>query len=300
MAPPTSRRPGFSRRAQYSLFVGYIIAVLGVLVAALLLITAHFDPKGHSALRALLGDIASPFSALGRSVARGGNGALEGVSAYVQAGSKNRALTAEVLDKRAKLIEGQNALLENQRLKALLRIAQTEPGPLIAARIISTTGESSRRYAMLDKGVLHGIAIGEPVRATLGLVGQVIETGAISSRVLLISDTGNIVPVKRVTDGVTAFANGTGDGLLTVIPVIPGSGTFNRGDIFVTSGAGGVYPPGIPVAVVVSIGRDGANARTLADLGQLDFALVERPFVAPPPAPTEIKAKAKKHRVAAE
>lgn len=300
MAPPVSRRPGFSRRAQFSLFIGYIIALCGVLVAALLLITAHFDPEGHNALRAVLGDVASPFSSAGRSVARGASGAFESITAYIDAGSKNRAMANEMKANRTKLIEGQNAKLENQHLRALLKIGQNEGGSAIAAHLVSTTGESSRRYAMIDKGSLHGILVGQPVRAAEGLVGQVTQTGAISARVLLISDTGNIVPVKRVSDGVTGFARGTGEGLLSVIPVVPGTPAFVRGDVFVTSGAGGVYPPGIPVAVIVSVDRDGANGRSFADPTALDFALIEKPFIVPPPAPTEIKAKPKKHKVATE
>ena len=119
MAPPASRRPGFSRRAQYSLFVGYVIAVLGALVGSLLLITAQLDPQGHNALRAFLGDIASPISGAGRAVVRGVAGAGNGITAYFNAGSKNRALNAEVMANRTKLIEGQNTKLENQRLKSL-------------------------------------------------------------------------------------------------------------------------------------------------------------------------------------
>jgi len=302
MAPPASRRPGFSRRAQYGLFVGYIIAVLGVLVAALLLVTARLDPKGHNALRSFLGDVASPFSSAGRSVVRGVSGVGAGVAAYVDAGSKNRALKAEVGANRTKLIDGQNARLENARLKALLRIAQSETGPMIAARLISSTGESSRRYATIDKGTLQGVAVGEPVRAPDGLVGHIVQTGAISAQILLISDTGNVVPVKRTTDGVAAFMSGDGDGLLAVHLVSAGAGAIKKGDVFVTSGAGGIYPPGIPVGVVTVVDRDGARARAFADPGTFDFALVQKPFIVPLPEPTEIKAKpkAKKKRAVAE
>ncbi len=298
MAPPVSRRPGFSRRAQLGLFFGYIFAIFGVLTGALMLLTAHFDPEGHNALRAMLGDVAAPFSSAGRAAVRGAGELVDGAAAYLDAGSKNRALASEVKANRVRLIEGQAAKLENQRLRALLKIAQNETGPVIAAHLVSTTGTSSRRYAMIDKGSLHGLSVGQPVRAAQGLVGQIVQTGAISARVLLISDTGNVVPVKRVSDGVTGFARGTGDGPLIIVPVVPGAAPFARGDVFVTSGAGGVYPPGIPVAVISSVDRDGAYGRSLADPAALDFALIEKPFVAPPPAPTEIKAKAKKRRAA--
>jgi len=296
MAPQTSRRPGFSRRAQFSLFLGYIVAVLGALVGALLLVTAHFDPEGHNAVRALLGDLASPFSSAGRTVVRGVAGVGDGIGAYINAGSKNRAMQAELKASRTRLIAGENALHENERLRGLLKLAQTETGPVIAARLISSTGENSRRYAMIDKGAFNGVTNGEPVRSVDGLVGQVVQTGAISAQVLLISDTGNVVPVRRVTDDLTGLSTGTGDGLLTIHALVAGVSPFKPHDVLVTSGAGGLYPPGIPVAVVIAIGREGAIARPIADPEQLDFALIERPFVAPLPTPTTITAKAKKKK----
>ncbi len=300
MAPPVSRRPGFSRRAQFSLFVGYLAAAFGGLVGALLIVTAHFDPAGHNAVRALLGDIASPFSSAGRAVVRGIWGAGEGVFAYVDAGSKNRAMLTELRASRTKLIAGENAIHENERLRGLLRLAQTEGGPMIAARLISSTGSNSRRYAMIDKGALHGVVSGEPVRSVDGLVGQVVQAGAISSQILLITDSGAVVPVRRVSDGLTGLTGGTSDGLLNVHALVAGVTPFKPHDVLVTSGAGGLYPPGIPVAVVIGNGRDGAVARPLADPAELDFALIERPFVAPLPTPTTITAKPKKHHKAAE
>jgi rod shape-determining protein MreC len=67
MAPPSARRPGFSRRAQYGLFLGYVIAVAGVLFAVLLLIVAAIDPRGFSALKGAALDATSPVSRGGSS-----------------------------------------------------------------------------------------------------------------------------------------------------------------------------------------------------------------------------------------
>ncbi len=296
MAPQTSRRPGFSRRAQFSLFIGYIVAVLGALIGALLIVTAHFDPEGHNAVRAFLGDLASPFSSAGRSAVRGVASVGDSVGAYIDAGTKNRAMHAELQASRTKLIAGENAIHENERLRSLLRLAQSESNPVIAARLISSTGENSRRYAMIDKGALQHVSNGDPVRSIDGLVGQVVQTGAISAQILLITDTGNLVPVRRVDGDVTGLATGNGDGLLTIHTLVTGGTPFKPRDVLVTSGAGGLYPPGIPVAIVIAIGREGAIARPLADPEQLDFALVERPFVAPLPTPTTITAKVKKKK----
>lgn len=300
MAPQTTRRPGFSRRAQFSLFIGYIFAVFGALVGALLIVTAHFDPEGHNAIRAVLGDIASPISSAGRAVVRGTLNIGDGIAAYIDAGSKNRAMAAELKAAHARLIAGDNALHENERLHALLKLTPTTSGPVVAARLISSTGENSRRYAMIDKGALSGVMSGEPVRSADGLVGQVVQTGAISAQVLLITDTGNVVPVRRVNDNLTGLAMGSGDGNLVIHALVSGSSPFKPHDILVTSGAGGLYPPGIPVAVVTGVGHDGAIARPLADPGALDFALIERPFVAPLQTPTTISTKQKKKKPKAD
>ena len=70
MAPPKTRRPGFSRRAQYGLFIGYVVAVAGVLFAVLLLIVAMIDPRGFNALRGAALDATLPVTSAGRSVVR--------------------------------------------------------------------------------------------------------------------------------------------------------------------------------------------------------------------------------------
>ena len=74
MAPSRNRRPGFSRRAQYSLFLGYVIAVAGSLVGAVLLVLATLDPPAFAALRAAVGEVTTPISSgiagIGRGIGR--------------------------------------------------------------------------------------------------------------------------------------------------------------------------------------------------------------------------------------
>jgi rod shape-determining protein MreC len=70
LAPPSTRRTGFSRRAQYGLFMGYVVAVGGILLAVLLLVVAIFDPKGFSALKGVALDATTPVSSGGRSIVR--------------------------------------------------------------------------------------------------------------------------------------------------------------------------------------------------------------------------------------
>jgi len=84
------------------------------------------------------------------------------------------------------------------------------------------------------------------------------------------------VPVRLVRDGTPALAVGRGDGTIELRTLEVGQNPFRRGDILVTSGVGGVYPPGVPVAVVSRIQGDTAIARPAADPARADFAIVER------------------------
>ena len=287
MAPPSSRRPGFSRRAQYGLFAGYVVAVVGMIVALLLALTARFDPEGHAAMQMAISDVTSPVSTAARGGVEVVASGFSGVAAYIDAGSKNRAMEAELRASRTELIANQAMKLEIHRLRRLARLVGRTPGAIVTARLVASTGASSRRYATLAAGSREGVAAGQPVRTSEGLVGRVVAAGMVSARVLLITDGGNVVPVRRVGDGMPALATGRGDGGLEVRALEAGTNPFKLGDIFVTSGAGGIYPPNVPVAIARVVNRELALARPLADPNRLDFAIVEPPAVTPlPDAPT--------------
>jgi rod shape-determining protein MreC len=284
MAPPSPRRPGFSRRAQYGIFASYVIAVVGVLLALLLVITARFDPEGHSALQSTAADLTAPISRAGRSIVMTVDDGLESISAYFDAASKNKAMSQELTAARQKLVQADVLRVENARLRALMDIQSPKIAPVASAELVSSTGASSRRYAVLAAGAQSGIANGQPVIGPEGLVGRIVATGQTSSRVLLITDAGNVTPVKRAKDGATALAIGLGDGRLILRPLLSNSPPFRPGDMFVTSGSGGIYRPDIPVAHAINHGREGTLARPAADPARLDFALVEPVYQTAPPA----------------
>lgn len=278
MAPPSTRRPGFSRRAQYGLFIGYIVAVGGVLLAVLLLIVAAVDPRGFAALRGAALDVTAPVSGAGRSVVRFlGNGADE-VSAYFFAASKNKAMREELAAARQKLVEARAVDFENKRLKALLKVSQATEDRVATARIVGSSFDSSRRLATLSAGAASGIRVGQPVRGPEGLIGRVVETGRHAARVLLVTDGSSNIPVQLVPSGLPAIATGKGDGTIEIKPLEVGENPFKRGHILVTSGTGGIFPPNIPVAMVVRTTRDTTIARPLADPARIDFALVQRMY----------------------
>jgi rod shape-determining protein MreC len=102
----------------------------------------------------------------------------------------------------------------------------------------------------------------------------VIETGPDTARVLLVTDPDNVVPVRRASDGLTAFVQGGANGQIDIRLINTGVAVIRKGDVFVTSGSGGLYPPGIPVAVATQPHRDGATGHLASDPSDADFVVV--------------------------
>jgi rod shape-determining protein MreC len=274
MASPPSRRPGFSRRAQFGLFLSYVAALGGVLFAALMLVVAKVDPTGFRALKGAALDVTRPVSAAGHSVSAFFTGMFDSIGNYLGAGAQNEALKRRLAAERRALVQAKATELDNRRLKAMLKLTQEVPDPVAVTTIVGSSFDSVRRLATLSAGASSGIEAGQPVRAPEGLIGRVIERGRWASRVLLVSDAASNVPVRLVRDGTPAIATGHGDGTIDLKTLEVGKNPFRRGDVLVTSGIGGVYPPNIPVAVVAAVDGDRTVARPLADPSRVDYAMV--------------------------
>jgi rod shape-determining protein MreC len=149
---------------------------------------------------------------------------------------------------------------------------------IATGRIVGSSFNSPRRFAILSAGTSDGVRVGMPVRSPSGLVGRIIDAGAIASRVLLVSDRANIVPARLLRNGIPVIAQGRGDGTIDVRPLEVGRNPFRRGDIIITSGTGGLYPPAVPIGRVVKLDNDDAIVVPLADPSTISFAIVEPPF----------------------
>ena len=275
MAPTGSRRSGYSRRAQYNLFTGYVIAGIGALIGAILLALSFFQPQLFGGLRGAAQDGVSPATETAATVRTGTKGFWDTVSGYYRAGSKNAELKREMEIARIRLAEADAVRTENKRLKGLLNLQDRETKPVAVARLVGSSASSTRRFAYLGAGSRDGVAIGMPVRSPRGVVGRILEVGNDSSRVLLLTDTESVLPVRRAQDEVVAFAEGRGDGLIRIKLINLGINPLEPGDIFVTSGAGGYYPPGIAVAILTETTDDGGLARIISDPAATDYVSVE-------------------------
>ena len=291
MARPAHRRPGQSRKAQYSLFAAYVVAVTGAVAGLLLAILSVADPVGFAQLRMASHEVTAPIARVTRSVTGSISGIDDAVSAYVSAGSQNRRLRKELAETRRQLVATSAMQEENRQLKALLQLQQTNRDAIANGYLLTSTSTSSKRLALLSIGRNLGIAPGQPVRGADGLIGRVLSAGPSVSQVLLLADVDNVVPVRRARDGLPALSTGKGNGDLDIRTLNIANNPFKPGDILVTSGTGGLYPPNIPVAIVVRRQDDGALARPLADPGKVDAVSVLRPYTPdnieaqPAPAP---------------
>lgn len=274
MARSQDRRPGFSRRAQYGIFTGYVIAVAGLVAGAVLLIVSIVNPASFSGLRGAASEIARPAGEAGAETRAAGQSVIAAIGAYFNAGLQNAALSREVAAARANAVTMRALENENRRLKALLGIVDPASRPVAAARLIGSTAASTRRFAVLSAGSAQGVRPGQPVRSAAGLIGRVIEAGPNTARVLLVTDPENVVPVRRARDGLPAFIEGKSDGRIAIRLINMGVNPLKAGDVFVTSGSGGLYPPGIPVAVVTEVLHDGGLGHLASDPSDADFVVV--------------------------
>ena len=275
MAPSANRRSGHSRRAQYTTFFGYLAGVAGLVIGAALLIVSIFQPDFLSGLKAVATDATSPPGTAVATARTGGHAGISTITGFFKAAGNYSRLERELAQAKVRLAEAEATAAENRRLKQLMGLAETEAGVVVIARLTSSTVSSTRRYATLAAGRNDGVAPGMPVRSELGLVGRVLHAGASSSRVLLVTDTESLVPIRRASDGIAAFAQGRGDGSVQIRLVNLGVNPIRKGDVFVTSGSGGMYRPGTALAVADRLVSDGAIGRVLSDPAGTEYVIVE-------------------------
>ena len=278
MAAPRDRRTGFSRRRQYGAFAGYILAIAGALVGATLLALSRFDPPAFAALRMAAASVTAPVSSLLDATVDGIAAVPAAIGDHWRVHAENRALRTALTQQRALLTRARIIAYDNARLRRLLQVRDRTADVVATARLVSSTASSPRRFALIDAGRWQGVAPGMPVIAPDGLVGRIVETGPAVARVLLLTDPESLVPVRRTRDGLPAIAAGRGDGTLDIRSVSTNV-HFAAGELFVTTGTGGLYAPGTPVARTSAAGEDSATAIPLVRPDGLDFALVTRAFL---------------------
>ena len=165
-------------------------------------------------------------------------------------------------------LRSRNAELEEAeqtatRLQGLLDLQNTYDLQSTAAHIISGSSDSWSSTVTIDKGTTSGLSVGMAVTSSSGVIGQIVECGATSSTVLLVTDESSSISAMVQSSRAQGMLNGSADGTLS-LNMIRTDQTVNVGDIVVTSGLGGVYPKGLPLGTVSAVEKyDGALYYTI-------------------------------------
>jgi rod shape-determining protein MreC len=149
---------------------------------------------------------------------------------------------------------------ENIRLRELLDSSFEIGEKVLIAELMSVNLDPYKHQVMINKGELHDIYPGQPLVDAEGVMGQVVHAGPYSSTAMLITDTSHAIPVQVNRNGLRSIALGSGTINRLELPYIPNSADIQPGDLLITSGLGGRFPPGYPVATVTAVQHDPGNA----------------------------------------
>ncbi|MBL4765557.1 MAG: rod shape-determining protein MreC [Colwellia sp.] len=145
---------------------------------------------------------------------------------------------------------------ENERLRSLLASPLRSEIKKMVAEVISVDSDPYSHQIVINRGAGDGVYEGQPVLDALGVVGQILHIGQTSSRVILITDISHAVPVRVQRNGLRLLASGSGKIDRLIHNFVPQSADIKTGDLLVTSGLGGKYPEGYPVAKVSFVSND--------------------------------------------
>lgn len=180
---------------------------------------------------------------------------------------------------------------ENARMRALLDSTAKVGDQVLIAEIVAVDMDRLRHRVVLNRGSSDGAFVGQALIDAGGVVGQIMRDRGASSEALLITDPDHAVPVEIVRNGLRTIAVGTGDLERLSLPFMARNSDVKAGDLLVSSGLGGKFPPGYPVATVSEVRGDTGEpfldvaATPTAALDRVRQVLLVTPQTAPPPEP---------------
>jgi len=207
---------------------------------------------------------------------------------------ENDELRTRVLEQSAAAQEARLLKAEQEHLLSMAKGKSRYADSGIVAEVLYNARNPFVRKIVIDKGLNNAVASGMPVIDGTGVVGQVTSVGWFSSEVTLVTEKDQSVPVMLVRNGLRAVAVGSGKYGSIDIPFMPVAADIQAGDMFVTSGIDGTYPPGLLVATVTNVEKNAAyvfakvDARPVAGVDNHRYVMV-LPLPAPSAARPETK-----------
>jgi rod shape-determining protein MreC len=184
------------------------------------------------------------------------NSVRESLATRARIESDNVRLAADNLVLRLKQMRYESLEQENQRLRAARESSARVVQRSMVAEIVRVDLDPFRQRVLVNKGSLAGVFRGQAALDANGVFGQVTRVGPLSAEVILISDPEHAIPVQVNRTGARTIALGTGRSGQLSLPYLPQNSDVVAGDLLVSSGLGGVYPPGYPVGKITAVERD--------------------------------------------
>ncbi len=241
--------------------------------AVFMIFVGRLDPRTTQRLRMNVLDYASvPLEALRRPVDFG----VAAVKALRSQAELRHAIGLLEADRALLLGYQARALsleLENAELRALLKVPADPAARFVTARVVADTGGAFVKSVLIAAGHRDGVRRGQPVVNQKGLVGRIAEVGERSALVLLLTDLNSHVPAIVEASGDRAIAAGDNSASLR-LNFLPTEARIEPGARVLTSGHGGLFPPGLLIGVVAESGEKGVRVTPAAELDGIDFVRV--------------------------
>ena len=228
------------------------------LFAALSVVIMYLDQRQHylEHVRYALQAAAYPIQLAVNSPAAAWRWVRESVATRESLQQENARLRATQRDLELRAMRYEALARENGELRGLREALPPVVERWLAAEIVNIQQSSLRQRLLIDRGASNGVFRGQAVLDDKGLIGQTTHVGPWSAEVILITDSEHAVPVRVERTGLRTIAVGGGDSASLALPYLPANADIRSGDLLVTSGLGGVFPEGYPVARVTEVHRD--------------------------------------------
>lgn len=244
-----------------------------ILLAAAIIMLGKADQTMFDSLRTELSDDAAPLlDALSRPLDAAAT-VVDRARGVVTMYQDNLRLAEE----NRKLLQWQQVALkltaDNRAMRGLLKVVPESAVSYVTARVIANSGGGYVRTVMVNAGSEHGLARGQAAIAEEGLIGRLTEVGSRAARILLITDLNSRIPVVIQRSRANAVLAGDNSERPRLV-FVSEPNAIKVGDRVVTSGEGGVFPPGLPVGLVAAAEHGAVRVEPFAELSQLGHVLL--------------------------
>jgi len=228
----------------------FTIRLFLVLTCAVVLLVADSQFHLFTSARVYLNSIVSPIQYVADAPQKAFSSVSENITTRQALLERNQQLEKENLHLKADRLLLEQLQNENKQLRELLNSKRQFKYRRMITEVMSLRSDPFTHQLLIDKGVLDGVYLGQPVINEQGVVGQVSQVGSTTSRVVLIVDASHGIPVRVQRNDAIAVVHGSGAWDKLNVPFVQSNADLKEGDLLVTSGLGGRFPAGYPVATI--------------------------------------------------